>query len=83
MRVVKRHKRLWIIDENDSVVYTPPNFIVMSSRQPLIDLARRLSNDPDNFQHIIDFESDLQNRPDLRKNRFRHVLYRNREQNDP
>ena len=40
-RVVKNKKRLWIVDDNDRVVYTPPNFIrpYIPSRDVLEDIA--------------------------------------------
>jgi hypothetical protein len=40
--VVKRHKRLWI-DRDGEAVYTPPNFIRLQSRGPIIALAAHLT----------------------------------------
>lgn len=38
--VVKRNKRLWIIDkEEDQAVYTPPDFLIIPSRVALHNLA--------------------------------------------
>lgn len=42
--VVKRQKRLHIIEmETDKVVYTPPDFIRLHSREPLTSLAARFT----------------------------------------
>lgn len=42
VRVVKRNKRLWIDDDAGNPVYTPPDFIHLQSREPIIRLAERL-----------------------------------------
>ena len=42
--VEKRHKRLQIIEmETDKLVYSPPNFIRLHSREPLQRLAARFT----------------------------------------
>lgn len=38
--VAKRHKRLWIIDrQTNEAVYTPPDFVILPSRVPMLALA--------------------------------------------
>lgn len=46
MRVVKRHKRLWIDDDDGNPVYTPPDFIRLQNREPLVHLADKLESTP-------------------------------------
>jgi hypothetical protein len=42
--VVKRHKRLWIDDVGTSeAIYTPPSFVNLQSREPLIALANHFT----------------------------------------
>lgn len=39
-RLVKMHKRLWIVDEDLTPVYSPPNHVRVNSREdmrPLVD----------------------------------------------
>lgn len=58
--VVKKNKRLWIQRvETGELVYTPPNFISLHSREPLQHLARDLGQVPlsSGFQEIMRFES--------------------------
>ena len=42
-QIVKAHKRLWIECDGEKV-YTPPSFIRLPSREPLMNLARRMSD---------------------------------------
>jgi len=58
MRVVKRHKRLWIDDEDGNPVYTPPDFIRMQSREPLKMLAENLSSRP-YIDAVMEFEATV------------------------
>lgn len=42
--VVKRNKRLWIDRVEDArPFYTPPDFVKLHSREPLIELARHFT----------------------------------------
>lgn len=57
--VVKRNKRLQIIYyETGEVLYIPPDFIKLNSRQPLVDLASKMVYYDDVFNHILEFESN-------------------------
>ena len=56
MRVVKRHKRLCIVDDQDQVVYTPPDFIRLTSRAPLQRLAEALDARP-YIDAVMEFET--------------------------
>lgn len=57
-KVVKRHKRLWIDDENGNPVYTPPDFIRLQSREPLKELAENLSSRP-YIDAVMGFETAI------------------------
>ena len=57
--VRKINKRLWIVRYEDGVpVYTPPDFVKIHSRQPMIDLAaaftKRLRYD---ISAVVEFQS--------------------------
>jgi hypothetical protein len=42
--VVKRHKRLQVVVvETGEVLYVPPNFVMLPSREPLVALARHFT----------------------------------------
>jgi hypothetical protein len=58
--VVKRHKRLWIIDlETGAGLYTPPNFIRLANRDPLHVLAYAFAlRNERHLDSIMDFESE-------------------------
>lgn len=56
MHVVKRHKRLWIDDEDGNPVYTPPDFIRLPSREPMRELAEKLQTMP-YIDAVMEFES--------------------------
>ena len=57
MNVVKRHKRLWIMD-GDVEIYTPPNFIQLQSREPMFELARQMdAAGGRSITAIIEFET--------------------------
>lgn len=55
MLVVKRNKRLWVIDRQGALVYTPPDFIRLQSREPLNALAADLEWRP-YIEAVMDFE---------------------------
>lgn len=38
LRLVKRHKRMWIIDEDGQEVYTPPDFLQVPHRNEFHNL---------------------------------------------
>jgi hypothetical protein len=64
-RVVKRNKKLMIIDNNDKMIYTPPSFLKdkIASReqvQELCDEFNRLTSR--DIDAIIRFESQLNNK---------------------
>lgn len=46
--VAKRHKRLHIIDEVGTSIYTPPDFIKNrgNNKEKLVEMARKLNEDP-------------------------------------
>jgi hypothetical protein len=57
--VRKRHKRLWIdILESGKAIYTPPSFIRLVNRQPMIDLAARLTAGADYIDSVMEFETN-------------------------
>jgi len=56
--VVKRHKRLHIVRrESGEMVYTPPDFIKLHSREPLQALARNLTAGADRITAVVAFET--------------------------
>lgn len=67
MRVIKRNKRLWIDDKDGNPVYTPPDFIYLQSREPLIQLAQEMEVRP-YIDAVMDFEKAATAK---RKGRFR------------
>lgn len=67
VRVVKRNKRLWIDDDAGNPVYTPPDFIHLQSREPIIRLAERLRA-VSYIDAVMDFEANATTK---RKGRFR------------
>lgn len=63
--VVKRHKRLWI-EADGELIYTPPNFIRLQSRAPLINLADQLmSLGSRDIDAIAEFEDRFSSRKRL------------------
>ncbi len=67
LSVVKRHKRLHIVDEAGASVYTPPDFVKVQSREAMASLATSMRGEPADIELIAAFEADPRNRPDLRK----------------
>lgn len=67
VHVVKRHKRLWIDDDNGNPVYTPPDFIHLQSRDPLKELAENFRSRP-YIDAVMEFETKI--RP-VRKSLYR------------
>lgn len=57
MQVIKLNKRLVIIDSNKSIVYSPPDFIILPDRKPLINLANKMNIKGRDIDLIIEFES--------------------------
>ena len=61
--VVKRNKRLYIEQkETGELVYTPPDFIKLHSRKPLLELADSLlhgANHPSFIKAIVAFETKV------------------------
>lgn len=56
--VIKRNHRLMIVRiESGELIYSPPDFIVLSNRLPLKLLAERLTNGADRITAIAEFES--------------------------
>ena len=61
--VVKKDKRLQIIRyETGEVLYSPPDFIKLHSRQPLVDLAASMIWYDEIFDRIFEFESNYKTR---------------------
>lgn len=56
MRVVKRNKRLWIDDDAGRPVYSPPDFIRLQSRQPLVELSEQIASG-DYIGAVMEFEA--------------------------
>lgn len=58
--VVKRHKRLHVVNERGESVYTPPDFLRVDSRKILEDLADRMNDDT--IDAIMAFEANCRRR---------------------
>lgn len=56
-KMVKRHKRLWIV-RGDELIYTPPNFLRPPNRLGLLALADMLNEGMSYIKAIIEFESN-------------------------
>ena len=59
-RVVKNRKRLWIVDEYDEQIYTPPSFLTLPNREGLQEVADYWTEFGYDIKTIIDFESKWQ-----------------------
>jgi hypothetical protein len=62
VQVVRRDRRLWIIDVDGKPIYTPPNYVRLISRQQLSDLAAALQNNP-YIDAVMAFEADASRGP--------------------
>lgn len=73
-QVVKRNKRMWIVDTDLKSVYTPPDFVRMLQRDNLQVVADKF-NDKNGYdiEAVVEFESDIRFRSDYRKN-LRYAL---------
>lgn len=57
-RVVKWHKKIVVMDENDKVVYHPPNFLKpMTSRNDMQIVVDSFNEKGYNIEAIIEFET--------------------------
>jgi hypothetical protein len=57
-RVVKNHKRLWVENEaTGELVYTPPNFLRLTGRDGMRQLAEALNAGEPYIRAVIAFES--------------------------
>ena len=55
MKAVKKNRRLVIVNDQEEVVYCPPDFVrpYIRDRVILQELADRLKNDKGDIQHIM------------------------------
>ena len=56
MNVVKRHKRLHVVDRAGRSIYSPPDFVRVPTREAVQRLANAMLPDQDNIGLIMDFE---------------------------
>jgi hypothetical protein len=61
MQIIKRNKRLYIVDDNGDDVYSPPNFVHIQSRKQLRTLAEAIVAQG-YIQAVMDFESKFTRR---------------------
>ncbi len=67
--VEKINKRLWITNSGERI-YTPPEFVVMLSRNNLQEVADQFNLKKEyDILAVIKFESDFRFRRDYRKNK--------------
>lgn len=70
LRIVKRHKRLWIEDGAGQTVYTPPDFLLpLGNRESLDSLAERMSTAVHPIDEIIAFETRMSRKSERRSRR--------------
>lgn len=55
--VVKRNKRLHIVRDDGTSIYTPPNFLRLPNREVLWAVARELTAGREYIEAIMDFEA--------------------------
>lgn len=62
MKVKKINKRLFLVDDNDQIIYTPPDFIMVIDRSQLEALGRAITLAEKPIDAIIAFESTARRR---------------------
>lgn len=67
--VLKRNRRICIVDNNDRVVYSPPDFVRLISRDDLRGVADIFNSRGYDIGAIIELESNIRFRPDYKRNK--------------
>lgn len=81
-KVIKKNKRMHIVDAEEKSVYTPPAYVQMLNRSNLQEVADKFNEFGGyNIEYIISFESDIRFRKDYRKNLKYYLRSMNSETN--
>lgn len=73
--VKKINKRMHIVDDTGNSVYTPPDYVRMLDRSNLQEIADKFNEFGYNIKFIIEFQSDIRFRKDLREKMAKGTYY--------